>query len=135
MSRDAAKRMLMAEAPKVPEHVLEMLLDVHEKNPAYFQEQMREVLRAEKSCEAKAAPRCSKRAASLGDFLARSRRVCYKQLATKPLDEHCPALRALARQAPPAYSCTGQLPHNPLWRPRLEQGTAQDVLKFCPAGR
>jgi len=57
MSRDAAKRMLMAEAPKVPEHVLEMLLDVHEKNPAYFQEQMREVLRAEKSGGAKAAPR------------------------------------------------------------------------------
>jgi len=49
ISRDAAKRMLMAEAPKVPEHVIEMLLDVHEKNPAYFQEQMREVLRAEKS--------------------------------------------------------------------------------------
>ena len=49
MSRDAAKRMLMAEAPKVPEHVIEMLLDVHEKNPTYFQEQMREVLRAEKS--------------------------------------------------------------------------------------
>jgi hypothetical protein len=29
--------------------VIEMLLDVHEKNPAYFQEQMRELLRAEKS--------------------------------------------------------------------------------------
>ena len=49
MSRDAAKRMLMAEATKVPEHVIELLLDVHEKNPAYFQEQMRGVLRAEKS--------------------------------------------------------------------------------------
>ena len=57
MSRDATKRKLMAEAPKVPEHVIDMLLDVHEKNPAYFQEQMREVLRLEKSGGAKAAPR------------------------------------------------------------------------------
>jgi len=49
--------MLMAEAPKVPEHIIDLLLDVHEKDPAYFQEQMREVLRAEKAGGAKAAPR------------------------------------------------------------------------------
>jgi len=47
-SRDDAKRMLMAEAPKVPENIIEMLLDVHEHNPAYFQDQMRVILREEK---------------------------------------------------------------------------------------
>jgi len=56
-TRESAKRMLMAEAPKVPEHIIDLLLDVHEKDPAYFQEQMREVLRAEKAGGAKAAPR------------------------------------------------------------------------------
>jgi len=57
LTRESAKRMLMAEAPKVPEHIIDLLLDVHEKDPAYFQEQMREVLRAEKAGGAKAAPR------------------------------------------------------------------------------
>ena len=47
-NRDDAKRMLMAEAPKVPENIIDMLLDVHEHNPAYFHDQMRVILRDEK---------------------------------------------------------------------------------------
>jgi hypothetical protein len=48
-NRDEAKRELMAECNgRIPDNVIDLLLDIHEKDPEYFHKQMRDILREEK---------------------------------------------------------------------------------------
>jgi hypothetical protein len=54
-NRDEAKRELMAECNgRIPDNVIDLLLDIHEKDPEYFHKQMREILREEKKGPKKA---------------------------------------------------------------------------------
>ena len=48
-NRDEAKRELMAECNgRIPDNVIDLLLDIHERDPEYFHKQMRDILREEK---------------------------------------------------------------------------------------
>jgi hypothetical protein len=54
-NRDEAKRELMAECNgRIPDNVIDLLLDIHEKDPEYFHKQMRDILREEKKGPKKA---------------------------------------------------------------------------------
>lgn len=59
-SRDEAKRELLGLAPKVPEHIIDLLLDVHERDPGFFEKQMRDIVRDEKKGKKESKPEQSK---------------------------------------------------------------------------
>jgi hypothetical protein len=62
-NRDEAKRELMAECNgRIPDNVIDLLLDIHEKDSEYFHKQMRDILREEKKGPKKAFANAEKKA-------------------------------------------------------------------------